>query len=220
MGVQAPGRGCTWLLVNATPVLRGGAVQEVYSSFEDITERVLLSQELKLQASTDYLTGAANRRSLMQRLALEYERVQRLPAHRCALLAVDLDLFKLVNDRHGHAAGDAVLQHVAGLMRRLTRQHDLVARSGGEEFTLLLPDTGPDEAAALAERLRAGLQAQPTRHAGPDGEVALPVTVSVGVSLILPGDASLDAVLARADAALYQAKAGGRNQVCVAPLPG
>ena len=71
MGVQAPGRGCTWLLVNATPVLRGGAVQEVYSSFEDITERVLLSQELKLQASTDYLTGAANRRSLMQRLALE-----------------------------------------------------------------------------------------------------------------------------------------------------
>ena len=220
MGVQAPGRGCTWLLVNATPVLRGSVVQEVYSSFEDITERVLLSQELKLQASTDYLTGAANRRSLMQRLALEYERVQRLPAHRCALLAVDLDLFKLVNDRHGHAAGDAVLQHVAGLMRRLTRQHDLVARSGGEEFTLLLPDTGADEAAALAERLRAGLEAQPAQHAGPQGMVQLPVTVSVGVSLILPGDASLDAVLARADAALYQAKAGGRNQVCLAPLPG
>ena len=146
--------------------------------------------------------------------------MQRLPAHRCALLAVDLDLFKLVNDRHGHAAGDAVLQHVAGLMRRLTRQHDLVARSGGEEFTLLLPDTGPDEAAALAERLRAGLQAQPAHHAGPGGDVALPVTVSVGVSLILPGDASLDAVLARADAALYQAKAGGRNQVCVASWPG
>jgi diguanylate cyclase (GGDEF)-like protein/PAS domain S-box-containing protein len=220
MGVQAPGRGCTWLLVNATPVLRGGVVQEVYSSFEDITERVLLSQELKLQASTDYLTGAANRRSLMQRLALEFERVQRLSAYRCALLAVDLDLFKQVNDRHGHAAGDAVLQHVAALMRRITRQHDLVARSGGEEFTLLLPDTGPDEAAALAERLRAGLQAQPVRHAGPDGDVALQVTVSVGVSLILPGDASLDAVLARADAALYQAKAGGRNQVCVAPSPG
>ena len=219
MGVQAPGRGCTWLLVNATPVQRGGVVHEVYSSFEDITERVLLSQELKLQASTDYLTGAANRRSLMQRLALEFERVQHLPAYRCALLAVDLDLFKQVNDRHGHAAGDAVLQHVAALMSRLTRQHDLVARSGSEEFTLLLPDTGPDEAAALAERLRAGLQAQPAHHAGPGGDVALPVTVSVGVSLILPGDASLDAVLARADAALYQAKAGGRNQVCIAPAP-
>lgn len=219
MGVQAPGHGCTWLLVNATPVLRGGKVQEVYSSFEDITERVLLSQELKLQASTDYLTGAANRRSLMQRLALEFDKVQRLPGHRCALLAVDLDLFKQVNDRHGHAAGDAVLQHVAALMRRLTRQHDLVARSGGEEFTLLLPDTGADEAAALAERLRAGLQAQPAQHAGPQGAVLLSVTVSVGVSLVLPGDASLDAVLARADAALYEAKAGGRNRVCVAPPP-
>jgi diguanylate cyclase (GGDEF)-like protein/PAS domain S-box-containing protein len=220
MGVQAPGGGCTWLLVNATPVLRGDVVQEVYSSFEDITERVLLSQELKLQASTDDLTGVANRRSLMQRLALEFDRVQHLPAHRCALLAVDLDLFKQVNDRHGHAAGDTVLQHVATLMRNLTRQHDLVARSGGEEFTLLLPDTGADEAAALAERLRAGLQAQPARHAGPTGDMTLPVTVSVGVSLILPGDASLDAALARADAALYQAKADGRNRVCVAPLPG
>ena len=213
MGVDAPGRGCTWLLVNATPVFRAGQALEVYSSFEDITERMLLGRELKRQASTDDLTGVANRRSLMQRLALEYERV-RQPAggHRCAVLAVDLDLFKLVNDRHGHAAGDAVLQHAATLMRRLTRQHDLVARSGGEEFTLVLPDTGSEEAAALAERLRDGLQSQPLHHQG----LALAVTVSVGVSVILPGDAGLDAVLARADAALYRAKAAGRNQVCLA----
>ena len=219
MGVHAPGRGCTWLLVNATPMHRAGQAQEVYSSFEDISERVLLSQELKRQASTDDLTGVANRRSLMQRLAREYERVRQPGGgHRCAVLAVDLDLFKLVNDRHGHAAGDAVLQHAAALMRRVTRQHDLVARSGGEEFTLVLPDTGPDEAAALAERLRAGLQAQPALHAGPGGVVPLPVTLSVGVSLILPDDDSLDAALARADAALYSAKAAGRNQVCVAPV--
>ncbi|GCL63735.1 sensor domain-containing diguanylate cyclase [Pseudaquabacterium pictum] len=217
MGVHAPNRGCTWLLVNATPVLRAGQAQEVYSSFEDITERVLLSQELKRQASTDDLTGVANRRSLMQRLALEFERVRQPGAgHRCAVLAVDLDLFKLINDRHGHAAGDAVLQHAATLMRRVTRQHDLVARSGGEEFTLVLPDTGPDEAAALAERLRASLQAQPLQHQG----LALVVTVSVGVSQILPADASLDAVLARADAALYAAKGAGRNQVCLAPAAG
>jgi diguanylate cyclase (GGDEF)-like protein/PAS domain S-box-containing protein len=212
MGVQVPGRGATWLQVNATPVLRHGVVQEVYASFDDITERTLLSQELKLQASTDYLTSVANRRSLMQRLALEFERVQHRPGHRCAVLAVDLDLFKQVNDRHGHAAGDTVLQHVAALMQRLTRQHDLVARSGGEEFTVLLPDTGADDAAALAERLRAELHAQPAQHQGQP----LAVTLSVGVSLILPGDASLDAVLARADAALYQAKAAGRNRVCVA----
>ncbi len=211
MGVPVRGRSCTWLLVNATPVLRQGVVQEVYASFEDITERVLLSQELKLQASTDYLTGVANRRSLMQRLALEFGRVT-LPGsvHRCAVLAVDIDLFKQVNDSHGHAAGDAVLRQTAALMQRLTRQHDLVARSGGEEFTLLLPDTGPDDALALAERLRAGLQDQVVRH---DGQ-ALVVTVSVGVSQILAADANPDAVMARADAALYQAKQAGRNLVC------
>ncbi len=216
MGVQVPDRGCTWLLVNATPVWRRGAVHEVYASFEDISERVLLSQELKLQASTDDLTGVANRRSLMQRLALEFERVQHRPGYTCAVLAIDLDFFKQVNDRHGHAAGDAVLQHAAALMRRFIRQHDLVARSGGEEFTVLLPETGADETAALAERLRAGLQAQPALHQGRE----LPVTLSVGVSQVLPGDASTDAVLARADAAMYQAKAAGRNRVCVAPPPG
>jgi diguanylate cyclase (GGDEF)-like protein len=192
-------------------------VEEVYASFEDITERVLLSRELKRQASTDDLTGVANRRSLMHRLALEFERVRRPGAgHRCAVLAVDLDLFKQVNDTHGHAAGDAVLQQVAALMQRITRQHDLVARSGGEEFMLLLPDTGADDAVALAERLRAVLRAQPVQQ----GSLVLAVTVSVGVSLILPSDASIDAVMARADAALYQAKAGGRDRVCLAPAPG
>ncbi len=216
MGVPVAGRGCVWLLISATPVVRQGLVHEVYSSFEDITERVRLSQELKLQASTDYLTGVANRRSLMQRLALEFEQVKRPGAgHRCAVLAVDLDLFKQVNDRHGHATGDAVLQQVAAQMRRVTRQHDLVARSGGEEFMLLLPDTGVDDALALAERLRTGLRAQPLLLQG----LAIMVTLSVGVSLILPGDASPDTVLARADAALYRAKAEGRDRVCLAPLP-
>lgn len=217
MGVPVPGRGLAWLLVSATPLKRHGVVEEVYASFEDITERVLLSRELHRQASTDDLTGAANRRSLMQRLALEFERVKRSAGgHRCAVLAVDLDLFKQVNDNHGHAAGDAVLQQVAALMRRLTRQHDLVARSGGEEFMLLLPEADADDALALAERLRAGLRAQPVQHLG----LALAVTVSVGVSAILPDDAHLDAVLARADGALYAAKAAGRDRVCLAPSPG
>ena len=217
MGVQVPDRGLAWLLVSATPLKRQGVVEEVYASFEDITERVMLSRELKLQASTDFLTGVANRRSLMQRLALEFERVKRTAGgHRCAVLAVDLDLFKQVNDNHGHAAGDAVLQQVAALMRRLTRQHDLVARSGGEEFMLLLPEAGADDALALAERLRAGLRAQPVQHQG----LQLVVTVSAGVSPILPDDANVDVALARADGALYAAKAGGRDRVCLAPLQG
>jgi diguanylate cyclase (GGDEF)-like protein/PAS domain S-box-containing protein len=217
LGVPVPGRGLAWLLVSATPLKRHGVVEEVYASFEDITERVLLSRELKLQASTDFLTGVANRRSLMQCLAVEFERVRRSAgSHRCAVLAIDLDLFKQVNDRHGHAAGDAVLQQVAALMRRITRQHDLVARSGGEEFMLLLPEAGADDALALAERLRAGLRTQPVQHQG----LQLAVTVSVGVSPILPEDTSVDAVLARADGALYAAKAAGRDRVCLAPLPG
>ena len=129
------------------------------------------------------------------------------------VLAVDLDLFKQVNDTWGHAAGDAVLQHAAALMRQVTRQHDLVARSGGEEFTLVLPDTGVDDAQALAERLRDWLQTQPVQHQGRP----LMVTVSIGVGLIEPADANVDAVLARADNALYQAKSAGRNRVCLAP---
>lgn len=213
MGVSVPDRGHAWLLVNATPLMRRGEVQEVYASFEDITERVLMSRELHLQANTDYLTGVANRRGLMERLQLEFNRMQQQPARRCAVLAADLDHFKRINDSWGHAVGDAVLQHVARLMLQLTRQRDLVARSGGEEFTLLLPDVDADEALALAERLRQHLQVTPLLHQGQ----ALPVTLSIGVSPMSATDAAAEVALLRADQALYQAKAGGRNQVQLAP---
>ena len=215
MGVSVPDRGHVWLLVNATPLMRQGVVHEVYASFEDITERVLMSRELHLQANTDYLTGVANRRGLMERLQLEFNRLQQQPTRRCAVLAADLDHFKRINDQWGHAAGDAVLQHVAQLMRQLTRQRDLVARSGGEEFTLLLPEVDADEALALAERLRQHLQATPLLHQGQP----LPVTLSLGVSLMSATDAAAEVALLRADQALYQAKAGGRNQVQLAPAP-
>ncbi|OGB06313.1 MAG: hypothetical protein A3E25_00180 [Burkholderiales bacterium RIFCSPHIGHO2_12_FULL_69_20] len=215
MGVSVPDRGHAWLLVNATPLVRQGVVQEVYASFEDITERVLMSRELHLQASTDYLTGVANRRGLMERLQLEFKRLQQQPNRRCAVLAADLDHFKRINDQWGHAAGDAVLQHVARLMRQLTRQRDLVARSGGEEFTLLLPEVDADEALALAERLRQHLQATPLLHQGQ----LLPVTLSLGVSPMSAADAAAEVALLRADQALYQAKAAGRNQVNLAPAP-
>lgn len=212
MGVAVPDRGYAWLLVNAMPLLRNGEIEQVYASFEDITQRVLLSKELQLQATTDFLTGAANRRCLMERLQIEVDRVQRHPATRCSVLAIDLDLFKRVNDTRGHAVGDAVLRHVARLMQQCTRQNDLVARSGGEEFTLLLPDTDGDEALALAERLRARIAAEAVEVLGQ----AVPQTVSIGIGLIAPADTGPDAVLARADAALYQAKHAGRNSVRLA----
>jgi diguanylate cyclase (GGDEF)-like protein len=105
-----------------------------------------------------------------------------------------------------------VLQHVAALMRRITRQHDLVPRCGGEEFPLLLPDTGRDAAVALAERIRRRIAASPTLVEGQP----IPVTISIGVSALNPADTTRDAVLARADAALYEAKRGGRDAVRVA----
>ncbi len=213
MGVQVSGRGTVWLLVDSTPLFRDGALESVYASFEDITQRVQLSNELRRQASTDELTGAANRRSLIARLQLEFDRFKRHPDTRCSVLAMDLDHFKRVNDTHGHAAGDAWLAHVAQLMRHQIRLVDLLGRSGGEEFLLLLPDTDLDAAAVLAERLRERVAAARLTH----GAVTLGITVSIGVAVMAAGDASADDVLARADRALYDAKNAGRNAVRCAP---
>ena len=213
MGLQVPGRGTVWLLVDATPLFEGGALQSVYASFEDITQRVQLSNELRRQASTDELTGAANRRSLIARLQQEFDRFRRHPEMRCSVLAMDLDHFKRINDSFGHAAGDALLAHVAQLMRQQVRLVDLLGRSGGEEFLLLLPDTDLDAAAVLAERLRERVASSRLDHAG----ISLTITVSVGVAVMRAGDTSADDVLARADRALYEAKSGGRNTVRCAP---
>ncbi len=209
MGLTVPGRGPVWIHVSATPLLAGGVVHSVYSTFEDITRSVQLSQELRRQATTDDLTGVANRRSLMEHLKGEVQRIARHPELHCSVLALDIDRFKDVNDRWGHAAGDALLVHLARLMLETVRQVDVVGRTGGEEFTLLLPDTAPGAAQALAERLRQRVQATPLHH---EGRI-IAITVSIGVSAVLPTDERVDAVLVRADRALYRAKNAGRNAV-------
>ena len=209
MGVQAADRGLVWIRVAATPLFKNGRVDAVYTSFEDITQQVALSRQLQLQASTDDLTGVANRRGFMARLGIEFQRLARHGELHCSLVALDIDLFKLVNDRFGHAAGDAVLRHVTQLMRQVTRQGDLVGRTGGEEFMLLLPDTGLDDAVALARRLCEQVAQRPAPWQGAD----IRLTLSAGVSLLLSTDAGIDAALARADQALYEAKHAGRNTV-------
>ena len=209
MGVHVPDRGLVWIRVAATPLFKSGRVNTVYASFEDITQQVALSRQLQLQASTDDLTSVANRRSFMARLGIEFQRLARHGEMRCSLVALDIDLFKQVNDRYGHAAGDAVLRHVTQLMRQVTRQGDLVGRTGGEEFMLLLPDTGPDDALALARRLCETVAQTPAPWQG----AGIAVTLSAGVSLMRAGDASVDDALARADHALYEAKHAGRNTV-------
>ena len=213
LGITLPGQDTVWLQISATPLIKQGVVQGVYSSFEDITQRVVLGRELQRQARTDELTGVANRRRLLQRLGQEFERVQRHQDLRCCLLELDLDHFKAVNDRWGHATGDAMLVHVAALMQHAVRGLDLVGRIGGEEFVVLLPDTRLEEAQRLGERLRLQVAQSPLKH---DGHT-ITVTVSLGLSDFGPQDRNAEATLHRADQALYEAKAAGRNCLRVRP---
>jgi len=161
-----------------------------------------LRQELQRRSVNDALTGILNRAGWNQ-MAPAALSVADTDGQPVSLLYLDLDHFKLVNDRHGHAVGDAVLEHAARLIRDEVRGHDLVARMGGEEFTVLLTGSGASQALAVAERIRHNVE----HGAGP-----VPGTLCVGVAHRLPGE-SLAALTARADAALLVAKRGGRNRV-------
>jgi diguanylate cyclase (GGDEF)-like protein/PAS domain S-box-containing protein len=179
---------------------------------EDVTERKRLEHELQALAATDSLTGLPNRRSFMTRLEEEYARLRRFDTQQVAVLMLDLDYFKRINDTYGHAAGDEVLRQVATLIREEPRRVDLCARLGGEEFAMILAGASPDAAREFAERLRRKIAAAAIVFEGK----ALAVTVSIGVAAMRPGDESADVALFRADAALYRAKDAGRNQVRLA----
>jgi diguanylate cyclase (GGDEF)-like protein len=175
----------------------------------DITELKKLEAELREQASTDALTGLANRRHFMQSLDSEMERVRRRTTARACVLMLDLDHFKRVNDQYGHAAGDGLLRHFAELLRGELRGTDMAGRLGGEEFAVILPGASLDEARAWAQRLCDAVAAQPLAW----GEQTIRATVSVGVSVLSPDDSAGEIALMRADGALYRAKEAGRNRV-------
>jgi len=161
----------------------------------------------------DPLTGALNRRAFEQVLA--DAQAQLLRGHGFALVMIDVDHFKCVNDLHGHAAGDAALQHCVHIWQAGLREVDRLGRLGGEEFCALLQLAAPGDlatAAAITERLRSALAAQPLAWQGQ----RLPLSASFGVALPVAGDADGQIGLARADAELYRAKAEGRNRVCAA----
>lgn len=163
------------------------------------------ARELARQVDTDALTGALNRQGFNEAMAREVARARR-HGQPLAVVMVDIDHFKRVNDEFGHAAGDQVLVRTANLLRSCVRESDLVARWGGEEFVVVAPMTGEAGGLRLAEKLRAIMA---STHLGPRDAV----TASFGVAELGPGE-TIDALLARADGALYRAKESGRNRVC------
>jgi len=167
-----------------------------------------VNDQLEKISVTDPLTGLPNRRALMDVLRREVERNLR-HRHGLSVLIFDIDHFKDVNDRYGHAAGDSVLQHVATVSARTVRGSDTLARYGGEEFVVVAPETDGAQSLQLAERIRNALESS----AGAVDQQKLPVTASIGVATMREDDKEPDLILGRADAALYAAKAAGRNRV-------
>jgi len=181
-----------------------------FSAFiRDITERERAAAELREMATSDFLTGLANRRHFVARMADELARMQRRDSLDAAVLMLDLDHFKSINDSYGHATGDTMLKHFAALMQSELRKIDTAGRVGGEEFAILLPGAAKLEAKVLAERLRAKVEEHPLLQ---DGK-AIRITVSIGITSMKASDSSADTSLIRADEALYRAKENGRNRV-------
>lgn len=189
-----------------------GKVSKVLVVSRDITERKRMETELLRLATTDFLTGLPNRRHFLARLEEEHARMQRLEGQRATVLMLDLDHFKRVNDRFGHATGDNCLKHLTALVRGELRKIDTAGRLGGEEFGIILPGADPTSAQVFAERLR--LKVADTPFVLKDQVIQL--TVSIGVAAMDGKDADAVAVLARADRALYGAKEGGRNRLMAA----
>ena len=199
--------------IHHRPMPDGGWV----ATHEDITARRRqeedlrrATEQLELLALQDPLTGLANRRKFAERF--DYDAVRAKRGHTLlSLLMVDIDHFKAINDRNGHPAGDECLRTLANILESSVRQVDLVARFGGEEFAILLPETLLADAQSTAERIRLRIAQTPCRLA----ESVVSMTVSVGAACMDPGGSTLDELVARADRALYRAKQAGRDQVCV-----
>jgi diguanylate cyclase (GGDEF)-like protein/PAS domain S-box-containing protein len=192
------------VLLEATAVTVGGT-KAILTVLVDITHRKEVEATMKRLANTDALSGLPNRARFF---AVAMDKIKR--AATCdqplAVFMVDIDFFKRINDTHGHKAGDLTLKAFAELCRSWIRHQDIVARLGGEEFGFLLPETDTSSALALANRLRATVEGLRI------DKILKQITISIGVSEVLPGEATVDAALSRADQAMYAAKRAGRNR--------
>ena len=169
-----------------------------------------LFQRLALR---DVLTGILNRRAVLEQFSKELERARR-DASYLAVAMVDIDHFKQINDVYGHLAGDEVICHCVNQLTQRIRESDSIGRYGGEEFLVLLPHTNPENAVTVLDQLRASVAESPARF----GEASISLRISIGVCCVVPNeDDTTASLLARADAALYEAKGLGRNTLCSAP---
>jgi diguanylate cyclase len=179
-----------------------------YLSFFYLRMVTSANRKLRKLATTDPLTRLFNRRHMTQLAKKELSRYER-NGYPLSVILLDIDHFKVINDRYGHEAGDYVLKEVARVIKEQLRTQDLIARWGGEEFLVILPDTSIGRAEAGAERIRTGLLAH---HWQTPGGEEVELTISAGVSEFRPGD-DLNAAINRADRALYRGKNNGRNRV-------
>lgn len=200
---------CVWR-VDTHPILQSGHKGRVWL-FHDITSQVRLERFLRMEANHDSLTGLFNRRAFFDRAQVAFQLPSPCPSdgHRLALVMLDIDHFKAVNDRYGHPAGDMVLKEVARRAKSVLRDGDVLARYGGEEFIVLLNVISSDTARVAAERLRTVMDTEPVQV----GDRAITVSVSVGLALRSSGSETLLQTIERADANLYRAKRQGRNRV-------
>ena len=202
-------------------------LQEAYNELEIsveqqnelISEVGRLYREQAQAAITDAITGLPNHRAIMSRIDEEVARCERAQSQ-CAILFLDIDHFKRVNDTWGHRAGDAILREVATRLQTTLRLSDVVGRYGGEEFALLLPETDVIGASETAERLRLTIAAEPCIWQSEDGSsnANIAITASIGVATYGMHGTTREKLVECADHAMYRAKQGGRNRVCVADL--
>jgi diguanylate cyclase (GGDEF)-like protein len=197
----------TTCLLAPGDLVRLGSVVLKYLAGDDL--EALYHAEIARLSQEDPLTSLANRGVFAAALGREVARSRRY-GHPLALAILDLDHFKAVNDQYGHLAGDLVLREVSNALRPLVRGEQLLARIGGEELALLMPDVPMPKAAVFAEKIRTLVESFPFVH---DGR-RIKVTVSIGLATLDHADATPEALVARADARLYDAKRTGRNRVC------
>lgn len=177
---------------------------------QEISERIRLQEKLYKQATTDELTGVSNRRHFMELAQTEIGRAKR-QQHSLSLALIDLDHFKQINDTYGHSAGDHVLAAFAATCLNNIREIDIFARFGGDEFSLLLPNSDTTQASSIIERIQTALKNKPEKFQGQK----IPIRISSGISCFSGKSDSLDKLLRRADQALYSSKGAGKNRISI-----